>query len=205
MYYCGVQAKDTILLQNRSARQFFLDMASEYNKPLYVHVGGANGDDSDPRSGVEHISDYGWTQRNDLNQFSLGYPTFVRNYNRLPDKEDLATEHTMESSSERLWAIGDKRGFTNVSPDIKVKGKVVAGTDWKTAFTPWAFQNDAAQNNRGTTTSIAHEFWSGYTDFAVKWDYDSASNSYKRNLGGQPHVDMNIASRSWQRTSLSCR
>lgn len=192
VYYCAVQAKDTILAPVRSARQFFLDMASEYNKPLYVHVGGANGDDSDPRvRALEHISDYGWTQRNDLNQFSLGYPTFVRNYNRLPDKEDLATEHTMESSTERLWAIGDKRGFTNVSPDIKVKGKVVAGADWRTAFTKWTFQDDTAQSNRGTVTSISHEFWSGYTDFAVKWDYDSASNSYKRSLGGQPHVDMN--------------
>jgi hypothetical protein len=112
IFYCESQAKDTIIAPVRSARQFFLDMASEYNMPLYVHVGGANGDDTDPRvRALEHISDYGWSLRNDLNQFSIGYPTFVRNYNRLPGRDDLATEHTMESSTERLWLLVRKENI----------------------------------------------------------------------------------------------
>lgn len=192
IFYCEVQAKDTIIAPVRSARQFFLDMASEYNMPLYAHVGGSNGDDTDPRvRALEHISDYGWSLRNDLNQFSIGYPTFVRNYNRLPGKEDLATEHTMESSTERLWALGEKRKYTNMSPDTKVKGKVVPGTDWREKFVKWAFQDDAAKDARGTSTQIAYEFWSGYKDFDVQWNYDTASNTYKRVMGGEPHLDLN--------------
>jgi hypothetical protein len=190
VFYCAAQAKDVLVAPVRSARQFFLDMASEYNFPLYAHVGGANGDSTDPRvRALEHIADYGWNQQNDLNQFSIGYPTFVRNYNRIPGKTDLATEHTMESSTERLWGVGLKRGWSNVSPSVTVKGKTVPGTDWQTAFTPWAFKDDAPVADRGAVSTIAYEFWSGYKDFDVQWNYDKASNSYARVLAGQPHID----------------
>lgn len=192
IFYCEAQAKDTIIAPVRSARQFFLDMASEYNMPLYAHVGGSNGDDTDPRvRALEHLSDYGWTLRNDLNQFSIGYPTFVRNYNRLPDKEDLATEHTMESSTERLWALGEKRKYTNMSPDTKVRGKVVPGADWRDKFVKWLFQDEAASGSRGTVSKVAYEFWTGYKDFTVEWDYNSATNMYKRVMAGEPHLDLN--------------
>lgn len=192
IFYCEVQAKDTLLAPVRSARQAFIDWASGFNMPFYAHVGGANGDDTDPKvRALEHLSDYGWTMRTDLNQFSIGYPTFVRNDSRLgPDKE-IATEHTMESSTERLWAIGDKRGWSNMSPVTKVKGKEVAGTDWKDGFVKWSFKDDAAQGERGTVSSISHEFWTGYTDFALQWTYDSATNSYLRTMGGTSHVDLN--------------
>jgi hypothetical protein len=154
VFYCGAQAKDVLVAPVRSARQFFIDMASEYQMPLYAHVGGANGDDTDPRvRALEHISDYGWNQRTDLNQFSIGYPTFVRNYNRVPGKDDLATEHTMESSTERLWAVGAKRGYTNMSPDTLLKGKTVAGTAWDTKFVKWTFKDDASAGDRGTVTT----------------------------------------------------
>ncbi|MBI5151374.1 MAG: DUF3048 domain-containing protein [Candidatus Pacebacteria bacterium] len=192
IFYCEAQAKDTIIAPVRSARQFFLDMASEYNMPLYAHVGGSNGDDTDPRvRALEHLSDYGWTLRNDLNQFSIGYPTFVRNYNRLPDKEDLATEHTMESSTERLWALGEKRKYTNMSPDTKVRGKIVPGADWRDKFVKWLFQDEAASGSRGTVNKVAYEFWTGYKDFTVEWDYNLATNMYKRVMGGEPHLDLN--------------
>ncbi|HZZ98747.1 MAG TPA: DUF3048 domain-containing protein [Candidatus Saccharimonadia bacterium] len=190
VYYCQAQAKDVLLAPIRSARQFFLDMASEYNRPLYAHVGGANGDNSDPRvRALEHISDYGWNQTTDLNQFSIGYPTFVRNYDRIPGKTDLATEHTMETSTERLWAVGAKRGWTDMSPATVVKGKTIPGSEWLTGFVKWAFKDEATADARGTTSTIAYEFWSGYKDFAVQWNYDKATNAYARVLAGQPHVD----------------
>lgn len=40
--YCGISAKDTIVGPVRSARTYFVNLASEYNFPLYTHVGGAN-------------------------------------------------------------------------------------------------------------------------------------------------------------------
>ena len=191
MYYCEAQARDVLLAPVRSARQAFVDWASEYNFPLYAHVGGANGEDTDPRvRALENIGDYGWNLNNDLNQFSIGYPTFVRNYDRIPGKE-IATEHTMESSTERLWAVAEKRGWTNMSPSKTVKKKEVTGTDWTTAFTPWQFADDAVAGSRGTIKNISHEFWSGYKDFAISWAYDSASNSYKRTMAGESHIDLN--------------
>lgn len=183
VYYCGAQAKDQILAPVRSARQAYIDYASEYNYPLYAHVGGANGVDTDKRvQALEHLSDYGWTGYNDLNQFSIGYPVFVRNYNRVPGKE-LATEHTMESSTFRLWDYAaSQRELTNLDN----KGK-----DWKTGFIPWEFQDDLAVGERVASQKIAYDFWSGVKGFDVVWDYDKESNLYKRSMAGEAHVDSN--------------
>lgn len=183
-YYCKAQAKDAIVAPVRSARQMFIDYASEYNFPLYTHVGGSNGTDTDTRvRALEHITDYGWTGKNDLNQFSIGYPVFVRNYDRLGAGRDLATEHTMEASTERLWTYAaTKRALTNV--DSK-------GIDWMTGFTKWGFQDDATADKRGSVKAISHEFWAGFKDFAVKWDYDNVTNAYFRSMAGDKHVDIN--------------
>jgi len=66
----------------RSARTYFLDIISEYgDSPLYVHVGGANTDG--PANALGQIEQYGWVGYNDINQFSVGFPTFWRDYDRL--------------------------------------------------------------------------------------------------------------------------
>ncbi len=183
VYLCGAQAKDTIVAPVRSARQTFIDYASDYNYPLYAHVGGANGTDTDPRvRALEHLGDYGWNAYNDLNQFSVGYPVFVRNYDRVPGK-DLATEHTMESSTNRLWDYAAaKRGLTNL--DKK-------GADWMTGFIQWTFADDAESSARGTSQKISHDFWEGFSQFAVEWTYDPTTNAYMRMMAGEKHVDMN--------------
>lgn len=189
VYYCAAQAKDAIVAPVRSARQLFLDYASEYNFPLYAHVGGANaykqgpGEFTDPRvAALEHIADYGWQLYNDLDQMSVGYPTFVRNYNRIPGK-DLATEHTMESSTYRLWDYAaSKRKLTNLGKD---------GRDWKAGFIPWDFQDDLGEADRGAVQKIAYDFWSGVKGYDAGWEYDKSTNEFKRIMAGEPHVDMN--------------
>ncbi|MDQ5951703.1 MAG: hypothetical protein QG639_984 [Patescibacteria group bacterium] len=185
MFYCGVQAFDTTLAPIRSARTYFVEYASGYNYPLYVHVGGANL--PGPTDALGQIGQYGWNQENDLNQFSIGYPTFIRNANRLG--KQVATEHTMETTTEKLWAVGEERGWTNMSPETKVGIKVVPAADWKAGFEPWTFYdtNPAV----GAVTKISHDFWSGYGQYAVTWDYDAASNMYKRTMGGEVHTDLN--------------
>ena len=40
-------------------------------------------------------------------------------------------------------------------------------------------------------TSISHEFWSGYDDFSVKWEFDAAKGAYLRSVGGEAQTDMN--------------
>jgi len=185
MFYCGAQANDIVMAPIRSARTYYVDWASGFNLPLYVHVGGAN--DPGPADALGQIRDYGWDGRNDLNQFSIGYPTFVRDYNRLPGR-DIATEHTMVASSEKLWAVGVKRKWTNMSPEMRIGRTVVPAKDWKTGYTGWSFEDGAAV---GTVAKISYDFWSGYSDYAVEWNYDRSSNSYKRSQGGEIHLDLN--------------
>ncbi len=185
MFYCGVQIADTTLAPIRSARTYYVDWASGFNLPMYVHVGGAN--DPGPANALGQLGEYGWNGENDMNQFSIGYPTFVRDYNRLPGRE-IATEHTMVTTTEKLWAVAKKREWTNMSPDMKVGRKVVPGTDWKAGYTGWTFEDGAASGN---VAKISYEFWSGYSDYAVEWNYDRASNSYKRSQGGATHTDLN--------------
>ena len=193
VYYCGVAAKDTILGPVRSARTTFINAASEYNFPLYAHVGGANCGSSDPKlcntdkrvQALEQINQYGWggAKGNDLNQFSIGFPTFWRDYERLG--ATVATEHTMYTSSEKLWKYAaGTRGWTNLSPDGK--------SDWKDGFTPFAFKDDA--KDKGTVSKISFGFWESYHDFDVTWTYDAASNSYTRENGGAPHKDLDDGS-----------
>jgi hypothetical protein len=192
IFYCGVQAEDTLLAPVRSARTYFMDWASEYsNYPLYVHVGGANCSrdagtgacKSDKRAqALEQIEGYGWGGRigNDMNQFSIGFPTFYRDYNRLP--HEVATEHAMVSSTQKLWELAKDRGWTNQSPK---------GEDWTDTFTPWKFKDDADDKSRGTIKNIAHDFWEGYKQYDVRWEYDPSQNVYKRFNGGEPHIDLN--------------
>jgi hypothetical protein len=186
LFYCDVQRNDTVLAPVRSARSYYVDWASGFNLPLYVHVGGANL--PGPANALGQIGDYGWNQQNDLNQFSIGYPTFVRNANRIPGKE-IATEHTMETSTERIWAVGEKRGWTNVTPAHRSGGKLIPEGEWKAGYTGWTFAEPTAA--KGTVSAISYEFWTGYKAYAISWQYDATTNSYKRTMGGTPHIDMN--------------
>lgn len=178
LYYCQAAAYETTLGPVRSARTYYIDWASEYNLPLYVHVGGAN--TPGPANALGQLESYDWSGANDLNQFSIGYPTFWRDYERLG--RTVATEHTMYSTTEKLWAIAAKRGFTNLDPDQN---------NWLDDFTPWKFaQDEAGAGNQGAVQTISYPFWE-YADYDVGWQYDKDKNIYTRSNGGQPHQDLN--------------
>jgi hypothetical protein len=175
VYYCQDAG---IVGPVRSARTYFLDFISEYGSyPLYAHVGGAN--TPGPANALGQIGDYGWAGYNDLNQFSIGYPTFWRDENRLD--HEVATEHTMYSTTSKLWAVGAKRGLTNVDKDEKA---------WDEDYVKYAFKDEAAESERGESQSITVPFWD-YDDYIVDWNYDKASNTYLRNNGGVAHMDRN--------------
>ncbi len=161
----------------RSARTYFVDFISEYgNYPLYAHVGGAN--QPGPANALGQIDTYGWTNYNDMNQFSIGFPTFWRDYTR--NGHVAATEHTMYSTVDKLWALAATRGLTNVSKD---------GTPWTKGFVPYTFKADAASSSRPSAQTIHLEFWTGDPNYYVDWTYDPSTNLYKRNNGGVPHID----------------
>lgn len=164
----------------RSARTYYLDFISEYGDyPLYAHVGGANTDG--PADALGQIGTYGWQNYNDLNQFSIGFPIFVRDYDRLG--RTVATEHTVYSSTTKLWDYAAKtRKLTNVNEK---------GAKWDTKFIPYTFKEDEAASARPATQTISYDFWSGYGAYSVLWTYDKASNVYLRTNGGKPHLDLN--------------
>lgn len=187
IFYCDAQKDDVTLAPIRSARTYFINLASGFNLPMYVHVGGANDESTPATHALNQLSQYGWVGENDINQFSVGYPTFVRDYNRIPGVE-IATEHTMTTSTEKLWAVADKRGWTNMSPDITVGKKTTEGSDWQDGYTGWNFV-DGASN--GSTQTVAYDFWSGYSDYSVTWSYDPSTNLYTRGTGSVAQTDLN--------------
>ncbi|MEK7127506.1 MAG: DUF3048 domain-containing protein [Patescibacteria group bacterium] len=173
----------------RSARTYYLDWISEYgNSPLYAHVGGAN--TPGPANALGQINSYGWEAYNDLNQFSIGFPTFYRDYERLGP--DTATEHTVYGVTSKIWDFAaKKRDLTNVETDDRT-GKVMA---WNTTFVSWKFKDDIAIAERPAAFSaqfgLSSSEASYANDYIVKWQYDKDSNAFLRFNGGVAHNDMN--------------
>lgn len=162
----------------RSARIYFIKLLQEYGLyPLYAHVGGANTDG--PADALGEIDELGWGSYNDLNQFSVPFPNYWRDYERLPNR---ATEHTVYSATEKLWDFArTKRGLSN---------KDKKGNQWNESFTLWKFKDDTKKDERGKVGKINFGFWNLFAaDYAVSWVYDLNSNSYRRENGGQPHID----------------
>lgn len=189
IFYCGASAEEMTIGPVRSARTYFMDFASEYGDfPLYAHVGGAN--KPGPANALGQIEEYKWLVKgNDMNQFSLGFPTFWRDYERLG--HPVATEHTMYSTTEKLWEVAHTRGLD--AKDDK-------GNKWDKNFLKWKFKNDEESSKRGQTGDINFDFWSGYKEYSVNWKYDKESNRYLRFNGGQPHRDLDNDEQLWAKT-----
>ena len=162
----------------RSARVYYINWVSEYGQnPLYAHVGGANA--PGPADALGLITNLGWDAYNDLNQFAIGFPTYWRDYNRLG--HTVATEHTMVTTTTKLWDFSKTRGLTNVDKN---------SVSWDTSFVKYSFKDDAPLSGRPTSQSIHIDFW-GDPNYAVDWNYDRTSNEYKRSNGGVSHIDLN--------------
>ncbi len=192
VFFCDAQKYDVTLAPIRSARMYFIKWAQGYNKPLYVHVGGANL--PGPADAIGYLAKIGWNLRNDMNQFSIGWPTFVRNYDRIQGK-NLATEHTMETTTEALWNYAkEKRNITNVMPPLKYsKSKVDDDSQvpWEKGFRKWKFEEPNIKPQIGDVKNISYLFWKGYNDYKVDWTYDEKTDSYLRTLAGVEDKDLN--------------
>lgn len=174
----------------RSARVHFINLLREWGQyPLYAHVGGANCDETTgsgcgngaPADALGLLRDIEWNFYNDLNQFSIPYPYFYRDYDRIPG---VATEHTMYSSTAKLWEYAAKnRKLTQVDED---------GAAWNKGWEPWTFADDAPAGSRGKESPIVYSFYdTNISDYGVRWEYDPSTNLYKRINGGKPHLDYN--------------
>jgi hypothetical protein len=187
MYYCQ---DATFIGPVRSARVHFMTMLREYGEyPLYGHVGGANCD-AESGSGCANgakadalglVRKLQWDSYNDLNQFGVPFPYYWRDYDRLPNR---ATEHTVYSSTTKLWDYAKtKRLLTNVDEE---------GVSWDKTFESWKFTEEAPLAGRGKVNKIQFGFSTSFaTDFSVIWTYNKEKGSYSRVNGGKPHVDKN--------------
>ena len=201
VFYCGVVAGSTAQKYDvgpvRSARTYFLDLASEYaDYPLYAHVGGANCSAATPggpcttnkkAQAIEQIQQYGWNNQGtwgDLSQFSLSYKACRREAERTGQLRD--TEHTVYCSTNEMYNVASNRGLTNVT--------TVKNQNWDKNFRPWLFKQTDQASTNPTDTTISFDFWSGYKDYSVSWTYDKSQNIYLRNNGGQKHIDFNDGS-----------
>lgn len=193
VFYCTAIADQSKVAPVRSARIYFVNIAVEYNTPIYTHVGGGNCSrdeasgqcTSDKRAwALEELAKLGWRRAkgNDFDTIlDIGKPVLYRDESRLGADKVLAVEHTMVGSLANIWREATRRGFTGQSAD---------GTTWLSEFKPWKFKEDATSDKRGNTNSISFEFWEGYTDFDVRWDYDPHANNYARMNGGQLQSDL---------------
>lgn len=180
IFYCGIAAKPINVAPVRSARTYFLPWVLEYDA-LYNHVGGA-GRCSDPTvderaKALCQIEQYGIK---DMDQFGISFPTCYRNYDRLD--HPVATEHTMVCATDKLYKLAATRGWTNV--DAK-------GVSWDKKYEPWKFKDDAKESDRGASFSAQFVAWPDYEkEYGVRWDYDKATNAYKRTNGAVAHTDL---------------
>lgn len=179
IFYCGAAAP-VALAPVRSARVYVLPWVLEYDA-LYNHVGGAgrcNDDTVDERAkALCRIEEW---KIKDMDQFGISFPTCYRNYDRLD--RPVATEHTMVCFTDKLYKLAAERGWTNTD---------AAGVSWDKNYRSWKFKDDIA--NKGSVSTISYVAWKGYeATYGVKWEYDAATNSYKRFTGGIPHEDLEV-------------
>ncbi len=192
VFYCAAQADDMKVGPVRSARIYFVNLAAEYNTPVYMHVGGGNCS-RDEASGqctsnkkawaLEELQKMGWRKPggNDFDTIGdIGVPVMKRDFNRLGAGVQLATEHTYLGFLNFAWKEAQKRGYTNKMPD---------GKEWLAGFTPWKLGTPDTSKTV-PATNISYEFWKNSPDFNVSWKYDATTKTYLRNLAGAPHIDL---------------
>lgn len=178
IYYCDAAAFDPLLGPIRSARTYFLDWTMEYDAS-FVHVGGATCHaDVDPRArALCQINEYGIKDIDQIGRYG-SYPYFWRDYEKLG--HPVATEHTMHSTTEKLWEVAEKAGYTAEDEE---------GISWLENFRSWQFKED--EEEKGEVTKIEFNFWEGNQDYKVVWQYDEDKNEYKRINSGVEHLDFN--------------
>jgi len=137
----------------RSARTYFVDIARGYNAYL-SHVGG-NYD------ALEKIKAEGIL---DLDQFQNSVAYARENL------KGVSSEHTMYSSTAKLYELAEKKSYTKAN-----------------TFSPLKFKSETAETSRPASQVINIEY--GSAQYKVIFTYDPKNNNYKRTIGKLPDQD----------------
>lgn len=138
----------------RSARTYFVDIAKGFGA-YFSHVGG-NYD------ALQMIKDQ---KILDLDQFANG------SYYYRDNSRKVATEHTMYSSTDRLYNAASKKNYTTAN-----------------SFTPLKFKVDTTAALRPVSQKVSIEF--GSSQYKDTFTYDPANNNYQRSIGGLADLDV---------------
>ncbi len=191
VFYCGAQADSTKVGPVRSARIYFVNLAAEFNTPIYMHVGGGNCSRDEASNqctsnkkafALEELQKLGWRKPggNDFDTIGdIGVPVMKRDFNRLGADKVLATEHTYLGYLNFAWKEALKRGYATT---------MSKGETWLSGYKSWKFGSAEAKGSPATT--ISYDFWKNTPDFTVSWSYDPNTKTYLRKLGGAPHTDL---------------
>lgn len=134
----------------RSARLFFMDWLKEYDA-FFAHAGG-NEDalaniDKYAIKDIPHSNSYYWRD----------------------NSKKVASEHTLFSSTEKLYAYASSKKY-----DINSSN-----------YTTMKFKVDGPAASTDQTININFSSAS----YNVSWIYDKANNVYLRSMAGSPHLD----------------
>jgi hypothetical protein len=193
VYYCGAAAEEVKIAPIRSVRVYFLDWAAEYGeKPLFVHIGGANNICGHCPGGVKPrgqivpeanafaaMEKLGWRSAKG-NGFdggtNIGYPIIVRDQYRLGSKS--AWEHSVVAFTDKIYDEAKVRGFGY---------ELDNGNTWDSTFTSWKFK-DENPSSSPSANQISINFGSR-GDYDVLWKYSAENNNYLRVNGSKDHTD----------------
>ncbi len=160
-------AEDGRLGPIRSNRPYFLDWVSEYDAG-YAHIGGS------PRA-QSLIGPY---KIRDLDQFSLGAPTYERSASR-------PAPHNVYTTTKKLRSAASSRGY---------KGPVEIDS--------WQFTDEEATPSARPKKFELRIPFTGAFRMDVLWRYDPRSNTYLRFNGGSAHKDVESGKQLFAKTII---
>ncbi len=140
----------------RSIRTYFVDWADGYSAYL-AHVGG----------NIDALDQIQAENDPNLDQFAYSAP-YWREY-----AAGLAKEHTMYTSTAKLWQQASKNGYSTANN-----------------FTVYKFKDDPA-GAEATALPVSQKISVNYSNasYAVYFQYDKLTNSYKRFIAGKAQID----------------
>ncbi len=157
----------------RSIRTYFIDWSAEYDDPPICNIGQAGYEsweavivpEADARSYIRryNVKSFGWYGRD------------VTWRDRDKFNSGIAWEHVAYSDTETLW------------DDAKTLGWIGPAT-----VDSLQFKKELLKNQRPISQEIEIKFLNlSPQNYRVKWVYDKDSNTYKRYLADNPHIDEN--------------
>lgn len=157
----------------RSIRTYYLDWSAEYDDPPVCNIGQA-GYGPDEAVIVPEADALSYYSKYNVKSFGwYGRNIHWRDYDKY--NSGIAWEHVAYTDTETLWEDAETLGWTGPADIEKLQ-----------------YKKDAIKEKRPLTQEVEIVFLSlNSQNHKVKWVYDRDTNTYKRFLAEEPHIDEN--------------